>query len=160
MQRSDQRAPRVSVCGAGIPDAALETLAEEVGELLALRGAVLICGGLGGVMEAAARGATRAGGTTIGLLPGADDSAANPHITIPIPTGLGEARNVLVARSANVLIAIGGEWGTLSEVAFAMKTGVPVVLLAPSLTNNLGLPVASSPIEAVEMALSFARGAS
>ena len=159
MHRSDQRAPRVSICGAGVPNAELEELAEEVGELLARRGVVVICGGLEGVMAAASRGAARAGGTIIGLLPGADDRAANPYITIPIPTGLGEARNVLVARSANALIAIGGEWGTLSEVAFAMKTGVPVVLLAPALTDNLGLPVASSALEAVEMALSFARGA-
>jgi uncharacterized protein (TIGR00725 family) len=155
---AEPRAARISVCGAGVPNAPLEAAAEEVGRLLAQQGAVVICGGLGGVMEAAARGAARAGGTVIGILPGADDSAANPYITIALPTGLGEARNALVARSANALIAIGGEWGTLSEIAFAMKTGVPVVLLAPSLAGDLGLPVASSAQQAVEMALAFARG--
>ena len=136
----------------------MEELAEEVGALLAERGAIVICGGLGGVMEAVARGAALHGGTTLGFLPGVHAAAANRYITIPIPTGLGEARNVLVARSGDALIAVGGEWGTLSEVSFAMKTGVPVVLLAPALTANLGLPVAASAGEAVEMALAKARG--
>ena len=153
-----RRPLRISVCGAGVSNTQLDALAEEVGALLAAHGAIVISGGLTGVMEACARGAARAGGTTIGFLPSADENSANPHITIPIPTGLGEARNLLVARSANAVIAIGGEWGTLSEVSFAMKIGVPVILLAPALTAGLGLPVAASAQEAVDLALRCARG--
>ena len=148
-----QRAPRVAVAGAGICGDDLLGLAEEVGRRLAEAGAVLLCGGLGGVMEGAARGAASAGGTTLGLLPGTDPDEANPHITIPIPTGMGEARNVLLVRGAEALIAIGGEWGTLSEVAFAGKVGVPVVLLRPALAAGLELPVADTAEEAVRHAL-------
>ena len=123
---------------------------------------MLVCGGLGGVMAAAARGAAAAGGITIGLLPGTDAAGANPHITIPLPTGLGEARNALVARTAGAVIAIGGEWGTLSEVAFARKVGIPVVLLEPSpLTAAVapfGLETATSAETAVARALALARG--
>ncbi len=149
-----ERAVVVAVCGAGTPDPALEGLAEEVGSALARAGAVLVCGGLGGVMAAAARGAAAAGGLTIGLLPGSDPAAANPYIRVALTTGLGEARNVLVARSAGAVIAIGGEWGTLSEVAFARKVGVPVVLLAPGArTAGLGLPTTATAEEAVAWAL-------
>lgn len=157
-----ERAPRVAVCGAGTADAALERVAEEVGRRIAEAGGVLVCGGLGGVMAAAARGAAAAGGITIGLLPGTDAAGANPHITIPLPTGLGEARNALVARTAGAVIAIGGEWGTLSEVAFARKVGIPVVLLEPSpLTAAVapfGLETATSAETAVARALELARG--
>jgi uncharacterized protein (TIGR00725 family) len=117
----------LGVIGAGTCDDSQAALAEEVGRLLAQAGAVVVCGGLGGVMEAACRGAKRAGGTTVGLLPGLDRSDANPWVDVAIPTGLGEARNVLVVRSADALIAIGGEFGTLSEIAFALKTGKRVV---------------------------------
>ena len=148
---------RVSVCGAGISDARLDAVAEEVGRRLAQAGAVLICGGLGGVMAAAARGAAAEGGLTIGFLPGGDAAAANPHIRVPLPTGMGEARNVLVARTVGAVIAIGGEWGTLSEVAFAVKVGVPVVLLHPAnLTAQLGLETAATPEAAVRRALELA----
>ena len=148
---------RVAVCGAGISDARLDAVAEEVGRRLAQAGAVLICGGLGGVMAAAARGAAAEGGLTIGFLPGGDAVAANPHIRVPLPTGMGEARNVLVARTAGAVIAIGGEWGTLSEVAFAVKVGVPVVLLHPAnLTAQLGLETAATPEAAVRRALELA----
>jgi uncharacterized protein (TIGR00725 family) len=98
-----------------------------VGRELAARGAVLICGGLGGVMEAACRGAKDAGGRTIGILPGTDRAAANPFVDAAIPTGLGEARNALVVRAADALIAVGGGYGTLSEIALALKAGKRVV---------------------------------
>jgi uncharacterized protein (TIGR00725 family) len=98
-----------------------------VGRLIAERGAVLVCGGLGGAMEAACRGAQEAGGVTVGILPGTDRSAANAHVDIALPTGLGEARNALVVHAADVLIAIGGGYGTLSEVALALRAGTPVV---------------------------------
>ncbi len=148
-----RRAPRIAVAGAGICGDELRALAREVGAGVARAGAVLVCGGLGGVMEAAARGAMEAGGTTVGLLPGSDDRNANRYISIPLPTGMGEMRNVLVARTAAALIAIGGEWGTLSEVAMARKVGVPVILLRPGLTAGLDLPVAETAAEAVRLAL-------
>ena len=98
-----------------------------MGRELAARGAVLVCGGLGGVMEAACRGAKDAGGRTVGILPGTDRAAANPFVDTAIPTGLGEARNALVVRAADALIAVGGGYGTLSEIALALKAGKPVV---------------------------------
>lgn len=150
---TDTAAPRIAVAGAGICGPDLMTLAEEVGRRIAGAGAILICGGLGGVMEGAARGAAGAGGLTVGILPGSDARNANPYIRLPLPTGLGEARNILVARTAEALIAIGGEWGTLSEVAMARKCDVPVVLLRPGLTDGLDLPVADSAADAVLMAL-------
>ena len=148
-----ERPLRVAVAGAGTSDAELDAVAEEVGRRIAGADAVLICGGLGGVMEAAARGCSAAGGLTVGILPGGDAAAANPHIRVPLPTGLGEARNTLVARTADVLIAVGGGWGTLSEVALARKLGVPVVLLEPGLTRRLDLTVAEDAEEAVRLAL-------
>ena len=101
--------------------------AESVGKALAQRDAVLVCGGLGGVMEAACRGAKAAGGLTIGILPGTDRAAANPFVDVVVPTGMGEARNALVVRCADALVAVGGEFGTLSEIAFALRDGKPVV---------------------------------
>jgi uncharacterized protein (TIGR00725 family) len=101
--------------------------AEELGRLLASRGAVVVCGGLGGVMEGVSRGAAGAGGTVLGILPGSDRGDANGHVTVTLPTGLGEMRNALVVRAADVVIAVGGSYGTLSEIAFALRTGVPVV---------------------------------
>jgi uncharacterized protein (TIGR00725 family) len=148
-----RRPPRVAVVGAGICGDELLVLAEEVGRAVARAGAVLICGGLGGIMEGAARGAAAAGGLTIGFLPGTDPRHANPSIQIPLATGLGEGRNVLVARTADAVIAIGGEWGTLSEVALARKVGVPVVLLRPGLTAHLGLPMEDTAEDAVRRAL-------
>src|SRR5678816_3408900 len=117
----------VAVVGGGAAEPGNTALAEEVGRLLARSGAVVICGGLGGVMEATCRGAKSAGGMTVGILPGLDRFEANPWVDVAIPTGLGEARNALVVRAADVLIAIGGEYGTLSEIALALKTGKPVV---------------------------------
>ena len=101
--------------------------AEAVGAALADAGAVLVCGGLGGVMEAACRGASGAGGLTVGLLPGDTRERANDWVQVAIPTGLGEARNVLIVRAASAVIAIGGGWGTLSEMALAIRAGKPVV---------------------------------
>ena len=95
--------------------------------MLARRRAVLVCGGLGGVMEAACRGARSEGGTTVGILPGLDRAAANPHVSVAVATGLGEARNALVVRAADALIAVGGAYGTLSEIALALKGGKPVI---------------------------------
>jgi uncharacterized protein (TIGR00725 family) len=98
-----------------------------VGRLLAERGATVVCGGLGGTMEAACRGARAAGGTTLGLLPGTERSHANPFVSVAVPTGLGEARNALVVRAADAVIALGGGYGTLSEIALALKAGKRVV---------------------------------
>jgi uncharacterized protein (TIGR00725 family) len=122
-----------------------------VGRELGSRGAVLVCGGLGGVMEAACRGAKEAGGTTIGILPGSDRSAANVHVDFAIPTGLGEARNALVVRAADALVAVGGGYGTLSEIAFALKAGKRVVGLGS--WDIEGVEPAASPAAAVEAVL-------
>jgi uncharacterized protein (TIGR00725 family) len=119
--------PYVAVVGPGEANPEERELAEAVGQALGQAGAVIVCGGLGGVMAAACRGASTAEGTCIGILPGTDRAAANDWVTIAIPTGLGELRNGLVVRAADVVIAIGGGPGTLSEIALALKTGVPVL---------------------------------
>jgi uncharacterized protein (TIGR00725 family) len=147
----------IAVCGAGRESPTLEEPAETVGRLIAEAGAVLICGGLGGVMAAAARGAAQAGGLTIGVLPGPLATEANPWIALALPTAMGEGRNVLVVRFADAVIAIGGEWGTLSEIALARKIGRTVVLLEPSpVAAALGLQVAPDPGAAVQAALAAA----
>lgn len=148
---------RIAVCGGSEPGEAHVRLAEEVGRRIADAGAILICGGRGGLMEAAARGAVEAGGFTIGVLPGADDADANGWVTLPLPTGLGEMRNMLVVAFAEAVIGVGGEWGTLSEIAFAARVGRPVVLLEPTLGRGLPLPVADTPADAVRDALSAAQ---
>ena len=146
--------PHVAVCGPGSATEEEERWAEEVGRRLAEAGAVLLCGGLGGVMDAAARGASRAGGTVVGILPGEDRLGASEHLTVAVPTGMGEARNAIIARAADAVIAVGGEWGTLSEIALARKMGTPVVGLR---TWDLGRPEdiidARTPEDAVERAL-------
>jgi uncharacterized protein (TIGR00725 family) len=148
----------VAVCGAGEPTAEEAAWAEEIGRAVARAGAVLVCGGLGGVMDAAARGVESAGGTSVGILPGADRDAASSHLTVAIATGLGEARNALVVRAADVVIAVGGEFGTLSEIALALKARVPVVGLGTWELSKRGAPVraivrAANPEEAVAVAL-------
>ncbi len=123
-------APRpliIGVIGAGTCDSNIYQLATEVGEEIARLGAVLVCGGLGGVMEAAAKGAALAGGLTVGILPGPSTHSANPHIKIPVATDMGQARNVIIAHTADVLVAMAGGPGTLSEIAHALKIGKPVV---------------------------------
>ena len=117
----------VAVIGAACCSPAEAQAAEIVGRELARGGATVICGGRGGVMEAACRGARSAGGLTVGLLPGDDPASANPYVDVAIATGLGEARNAIVARTARAVVAIGGRYGTLSEIAFALKRGLPVV---------------------------------
>lgn len=131
---------------------AWEEAAEEVGRLLAERGCTVVTGGLGEVMAAAHRGARAAGGTTIAILPGEDRSAANPWADHVVATGVGHARNLAVAASGDALIAVGGSWGTLAEVAFARRLGRPVVALAGALAVE-GIEVAETPAEAVEQAL-------
>jgi len=148
----------VAVAGSeGAPVADVDA-AERVGRALAERGAVVVCGGRGGVMEAACRGAKDAGGATLGILPGLDRSDANPYVDVAVPTGLGEARNALVVRAADALIAVGGQWGTLSEIALAMPAGKRVVGLGTWELNRGGRPVegifaAADPEQAVELAL-------
>jgi uncharacterized protein (TIGR00725 family) len=123
--------------------------AEEVGYQIAQRKAILICGGLGGVMEAACRGAKKEGGTTIGVLPGTNKADANRFVDIPIVTGIGEARNSIIVRTADALIAIGGKYGTLSEIAFALAFGKPIVGLH-TWQGIDGIIQSASPAEAVE----------
>ena len=152
------RRPIVAVVGAGSCSAEEAALAEAVGRGLAEGGATLICGGLEGVMAAAARGARSAGGLTIGLLPGSSTADANPYIDIPIATGMGEARNLILVRTAWAVIAIGGEYGTLSEIAFALKLGRPVIGLDTWELSKQGRPSdaimrASTPEEVVRLAL-------
>lgn len=143
---------RISVVGAG--DASPEEcrLAEAVGKALAEAGAVVVTGGLGGVMEAASRGCARAGGTSIGVLPGRDPEESNRWVVLPLATGMGEGRNTLVVRAGEAVVAVGGSWGTLSEIALARKMGLPVMVLA-DLPVDLPLPRAESPEEAAAWAL-------
>jgi uncharacterized protein (TIGR00725 family) len=150
----------VAVCGPNDANAEELGWAEDVGRELARAGAVLLNGGLGGVMEAAARGASAEGGTSIGILPGTSRRDANRHLTLSIPTGMGEARNALLIRAADAVIAISGEFGTLSEVAFALKIGVPVVGLHTWELSKRGTAVdaferAEDPEDAVRRALSL-----
>jgi uncharacterized protein (TIGR00725 family) len=117
----------IAVIGGRRTEKSLLKEAEEVGRLIARRGATLVCGGLGGVMEAASRGAKSEGGLTVGILPQNDSKEVNQFIDVPIATGLGVGRNVIIARSADALIAVGGEYGTLSEIAYALQMGKPVI---------------------------------
>ena len=151
----------VAVVGSADASDAIAALAEEVGVLVAKSGATLVCGGLGGVMEAACRGAKSEGGTTVGILPGTRRNDANEYVDIALPTGLGEARNALVVRAADVVIAVAGEFGTLSEIGLALKMATPVVGLGTWELLKGGEPVdairrAATPAEAVELALSLA----
>ena len=148
-------APYVAVVGPGDASPEEVSAAAAIGLRLAHSGAIVVCGGLSGVMAAACRGAASAGGLTVGILPGAERSAANQWVQIAIPTGLGELRNGLIIRSADVVIAVGGAYGTLSEVALALKTGVPVVGLHTWPIE--GIEPAASPEAAVEQALEVAR---
>lgn len=158
------RPQRIGVIGGSRLTPEEETLAERVGELLAEAGAVLVCGGLTGVMAAACRGARRKGGLTVGILPGARPEDANPDVVLPIPTDLGHARNVVIAHTAEALIAIGGSYGTLSEIAHALNLGKPVVILKSWRLHEI-LPEpspllheAASAEDAVALALREARG--
>ncbi len=144
------------MCGPG-RDASERALveAEAAGRAVAAAGAVLVCGGLGGAMEAASRGAAQGGGVTLGLLPGDDRAAGNPWLTVAVPTGLGELRNGLIVRCADAVVAIHGGWGTLSEVALARRIGRPVVGVGP--WHLEGLELAADGAAAVARALSLLR---
>ena len=148
----------VAVCGSSAGTEEELAWAEQVGRLLAEAGAIVVCGGLGGVMDAAARGASAAGGVSVGLLPGDDRLGSSEHLTLALPTGMGETRNALIVRAADAVIAIGGEWGTLSEIALALRIGKPVVGLGTwdlsrSGRSADGIVTASSPAEAASLAL-------
>ena len=160
-----ERPIRIGIIGSGRPHPRWDEWAEEIGRRVAEAGAILVCGGLSGVMAAAARGARKANGTTLGILPGTHTEEANPFITIPIPTGLGEGRNLLVVQSSDLLIAVGGGAGTLSEIGFALKLHKPLILLGsweikpPSGNDSLATRphVVDNPEEAVQLALRLIR---
>ena len=141
----------IAVIGDSDPSPECARLAEEAGRAIAESGATLVCGGLGGVMEAAARGAKSAGGLTVGILPGTDPGEANPHIDIPVCTGMGHARNAIIAATAIALIALEGSYGTLSEIALGLKLGRRVVALGRK-ESPAGVLTAKTPEEAVRMA--------
>jgi uncharacterized protein (TIGR00725 family) len=140
----------IAVVGPGDASPTEVESAELIGRGIAQRGHVLVCGGLGGVMAAACRGASIAGGTTVGILPGTDRTAGNEWLTVAIPTGLGELRNGLVVRAADAVIAVGGGHGTLSEIALALKTGIPVIGL--NTWDVDGIDRVDSPEEALQRA--------
>ncbi|MEZ5100456.1 MAG: TIGR00725 family protein [Thermoleophilia bacterium] len=151
------RAPQVAVIGAGVADDVLAARAFEVGQLLAAAGCVVVCGGLGGVMESVARGARSRGGTVVGILPGTDPAAANDGISLAVATGIGHARNLAVVASGQVVVAVGGAWGTASEIALARVLGRPVVVLDPGPPiDGEGVHHAPTPERAVDLALGLA----
>ena len=158
----ENRKSVIGIIGGGVDiDQTVLGVATETGKLIAGRGAILVCGGLGGVMEAASKGAFEAGGTVIGILPANDKVGSNPYLTVAIPTGMGIARNVLVVQTADVLIAFPGSYGTLSELGLALNTGKPVVYMpgvwnlskAGKVDGNL-FKEAFDPAHAVALALS------
>ena len=171
MSAAAERPVRIAVCAPGSASDADLVLAGAIGRLVAGRGCTLVCGGLGGAMAAACRGAKEAGGVTVGILPGYDDRAANPWVVHVICSGLGQARNTLVAATGQAVIAVGGGWGTLSEVALGLRLGRPVILLGEwsgvlgteegrALAAELGgeIVFAGTAGEAVEAALASIRG--
>ena len=151
----------IAVIGGGQCSKEEAKIAEEVGRQLARQGAILVCGGLSGIMEAACKGASSEGGVTIGILPGESRQAANPYVQIPIVTGLGYARNITVVKSAQAVIAIDGSYGTLSEISHALQSGIPVIglntwtLSINSKQDNSIIP-ARNATEAVDKALNLA----
>jgi uncharacterized protein (TIGR00725 family) len=147
----------VSVVGGTDVGQAVLALAEEVGRLLAQRGCVVVTGGRAGVAEAASRGAVLAGGTTVGILPGTSRAEANPYVSVAVPTGLGETRNALVVMDAAAVIALPGAFGTLTEVAFALLAGTPVVVLADG-WDVAGTVPALTATDAVDVALDLSAG--
>jgi len=155
-------ATQIAVVGGSEATEPVAATAAAVGAALASAGAIIVCGGLGGVMEAACRGAKSVGGLTVGILPGRDPSAANQWVDVVIATGLGEARNALVVGSAAVVVALDGEYGTLSEIALALRAGIPVIGLGTwSLTRpdggaDAGIVVVEDPNAAATRAMSLA----
>lgn len=160
------RRPQIAVIGKGAADPEIDALALEIGERLAAAGAVVVCGGLTGVMESVSRGAAEAGGTVIGVIPSTEPEDANPYCTHVVATGIGHARNLAVVSSGDAVIAIGGEWGTLSEIAFARRLDRVVVAIrswevtgAGAMEGAPGIEVVSDPRAAVERALAAAEEA-
>jgi uncharacterized protein (TIGR00725 family) len=162
----DRSRVQIAVIGGGEPTQQEETAAESVGKALGTSGATVVCGGLGGVMAAACRGAKQAGGLTVGILPGRDVAAANAWVDVAVSTGMGEARNAVVVNSADSVIAIGGEYGTLSEIALALRAGKAVIGLGtwgldrPDGGRDSGIIPADSPADAVELAVRLSRSGS
>jgi uncharacterized protein (TIGR00725 family) len=151
MMPAVERGKMIGVIGASRPSGAGYAAAFEVGRLIARQGGVLVCGGLGGVMEAASRGCSEQGGLVLGILPGPEPEQANPFVTLAVPTNMGHARNVIIAHTARALIAVEGAFGTLSEMAVALKLGRPVIAL-DSPYDLPGLIRVASPEEAVRAA--------
>jgi hypothetical protein len=149
---SGATAPLIGVIGAGTADAELAAQARELGRGLAEAGLGVVCGGLGGVMAAVCQGAAEAGGVTVGILPGPSPDDANAHVTVPIATNMGHARNVIIAHTARVLVAVGGSHGTRSEVSIGLKLGCPVVSLH-SFDFDPAIIVVDSPRAAVDAVL-------
>jgi uncharacterized protein (TIGR00725 family) len=153
---------QISVIGGSEANEPTLASAEQIGYALASAGAVTVTGGLGGVMAAACRGAKSAGGLTVGILPGSDPAAANEWVDVIIPSGLGEARNALVVNSAAAVIAVGGEYGTMSEIALALRAGIPVIgvdtwrLIRPDGEGDTKMIRVSDPLAAAAEALSLA----
>jgi uncharacterized protein (TIGR00725 family) len=152
----------IGVIGGSEVSAQIADIAEEVGREIARRGAVLVCGGLGGVMEAACKGASEVGGLTIGILPGDSRETANPYVKIPIVTGIGYARNVAVVKTSRAVIAIDGSYGTLTEIAYALQSGIPVIGLdtwsvAIDGREDPNIIRAISPKDAVEKAIKLTK---
>ena len=152
-----KRPPLIALCGTSTSTEAEDLLGEAVGKLLAERGAIVLCGGLGGIMKSGAKGVAAGGGTCIGMLPGTDPDEGNEYLTFSIPTGLGEMRNGLLARASVGMIAIGGGYGTLSEIGFMLRIGRPVVNLASwgvsqpgENTPDAGMHWSTDPVDAVE----------
>ncbi len=152
MSLPPSRNPVIAVCGAGTCGPELYETARQVGREIARRGATLVCGGLGGVMEAAARGAYEEGGMTVGIVPGPSTADANPYIRVAVATEMGQARNAIIIRTADGVVAAGGAYGTLSEIALALKSGKPVVSLG-SWEVSKDLVSATDPAGAVQTVL-------
>lgn len=157
------RRPQIAVIGKGSHDDELLPLAEEVGRLIAEGGATVVCGGMGGVMEGASRGAQAAGGDVVGIVPGERRDDANPYVTHVVATGIGHARNLAVVASADAVVAIGGEWGTLAEIGFARRLGKSVAALRSwtasgpgEMEDGPGIEAVADPAEAVKLALAAA----
>jgi len=146
----------IGVIGGGDCSEEISRTAEEVGRRIAQAGGILVCGGMGGVMEAACKGAKEKNGTTIGILPGVDKDQANPYVDFPIVTGLGEGRNLLVVRNSDAVIALPGKFGTLSEIAFCLRLGKPVIGLSTWKVSDEIIP-AENAEEAVKIALDKAK---
>lgn len=151
-----KRKPVIAVVGAGKCSKKLRDMAAEVGKFVAENGGVIVCGGMGGIMEGAARGAKEAGGVTIGILPSDDKNDANEYIDHVIPSGFGEARNILVVRTADAVVAFPGKFGTLSEMAFALQAKKPVISVnAWKLGEDIKM--VETPLEAAKLAMELAQ---